>query len=105
MVFKLTDVTVLPSRVIFRTHVREKAAPKLLEFIGTEVLERIPQTRDSGGAERIRIAETWLAHGVNPRAAERVAREAVDIAEVGDRPSLMPTTTERDAVLNRLMSA
>jgi thiol-disulfide isomerase/thioredoxin len=108
----LEDIKSVPERwhndvwywkTLLRVYVRKKAMPNLLEYVGTQVLERIAPESDSGGDERIRVAETWLAHGVNPRAAERVAREAVAIAEVGDRPSVIPTSGERTAILNRLL--
>ncbi|MCA1601790.1 MAG: hypothetical protein LC776_09170, partial [Acidobacteria bacterium] len=88
---------------LLSVYVRTKATPDLLEQVGTEVLARVPPERDSGGNERIGIAEIWLKHGVNPRAAERVAREAVAIAEVGDRPLVTATSAEQAAILKRLL--
>ena len=108
----LDDVNSLPTRwredvkywqSLLRVYVRVKVAPSLLEQVGTEVLKRIPSERDSGGNERIRIAEIWLKHGVNPRAAETVAREAIDIAEVGDRPAVVTTSIEQATILKRLL--
>jgi len=106
------DMTSLPERwrqhvqywkTLFQVYVRTKAMPNLLEQVGTEVLARIPPEHDSGGDERIRVAEIWLSRGVNPRAAERVAREAVAIAEVGDRPAVIPTSAEQAAILKQLL--
>jgi len=106
------DINSLPKRwrqdvkywqSLLRVYVRMKVAPDLLEQVGTEVLKRTPPERDPGGNERIRISEIWLKHGVNPRAAETVAREAIDIAEVGDSPSVVPTSVEQATILKRLL--
>lgn len=88
---------------LLNVYVRTNARPNLLEQVGTEVLTRMPPERDSGGNERISIAEIWIEHGVNPRAAERIAREAVAIAEVGDRPSYIPINSEQATILKQLV--
>ena len=71
-------------RVYDRTH----AGPERLLHAGREWLKRSPIERDTGGEVRVRLAETWLANGVEPGAVEGVAREAVAISELGPRPSL-----------------
>lgn len=88
---------------LFQVYVRTNATPDLLEQVGNEVLARIPPSANSASNERIRIAETWLKRGVNPRAAERVAREAVAIGELGDRPPVIPSSTEQATILKRLL--
>ena len=88
---------------LLRVYVRAQATPDLLEQVGAEVLTRIPPNRDFGGNERIRIAEIWIEHGVSARAAERIAREAVSISEIGDRASVIPTNSQPATVLKRLM--
>jgi len=71
-------------RVYDRTH----AGPERLLHAGREWLKRSPIERDTGGDVRVRLAEIWLANGVEPGAVEGVAREAVAISELGPRPSL-----------------
>jgi tetratricopeptide (TPR) repeat protein len=80
-----------------------KAPPGKLERAGDEVLKRIPPANDPGGDQRFTIAEMWLANGVDPRAAERVAREAVAISEVGQRPSWQYKNEQQFRFQNRLL--
>lgn len=60
-----------------RTH----AAPEQLRRAGEQWLSLVPKDRDAFGQARNRVAEAWLANGVDPMAAEKVARDAVSIAE------------------------
>jgi len=108
----VSDMNSLPERwrgnvdywhSLLRVYVRTEAAPALVESAGREVLKRTPKEQDPGGNQRIRIAETWLKQGVSPRAAESVAREAVEIAEVGERPPATPSSTEQATILKRLL--
>jgi thiol-disulfide isomerase/thioredoxin len=88
---------------LLRTRVREKGSAESIEQAGRGVLARVPVTADEGGNERADIAEAWLANGVNPAAAEAVAREAVSIAEIGNGPALSTTSAEQRAILDRLI--
>jgi thiol-disulfide isomerase/thioredoxin len=60
------------------------APPEKLQYAGEQWLSLIPKDRDPKGGTRIAVAEGWLDAGVDPKATERVAREAVDIAESGN---------------------
>ena len=88
---------------LLRAYAREKASPEKLERAGNEILQRIPKQDDPGGNERFEVAEYWLANAVNPRAAERVAREAVAISEVGSRPSMRFANQQQRRIQNRLL--
>ena len=88
---------------LLRVRQREKAAPSLIEAAGRELLARVPASADTGGNIRADIAEGWLANGVSAAAAETIAREAVAISEVGNRPALSATSAEQRAVLDRLI--
>jgi thiol-disulfide isomerase/thioredoxin len=89
------DVDGLPARwrnqpmywsTALTVYVRAHVAPELLVQPGKEIIRRTPIASDNGGEVRYRVAETWLANGVDPRIVETAAREAVGIAEVGPRP-------------------
>lgn len=106
------DLESLPARwrdrrdywnALLRAYAREQASPEKLERAGDELLKRTSPADDPGGNERFDIAETWLAHGVDPRAAERVAREAVPISEVGQRPQLTYKNEREFRFQNRLL--
>jgi len=90
-------------RDLLEAYAREKALPKKLERAGTEYLSRAPVSVDTGAGARFRVVEAWLAGGVDPVSAERVAREAVAISELGDRPSLSTQDAERQLILGRLL--
>jgi thiol-disulfide isomerase/thioredoxin len=53
---------------------------------GLELIRLAPKDKDQGGEIRYDVAELWLEHGVDPKAAEALAREAVGISEIGGRP-------------------
>lgn len=86
-------------RSVLNAYAREKASPDLLERAGNEFLKLTPK---QNGNERYQVAELWLANGVDPRAAERVAREAVAISEVGDRPAATYKDERQRRIQNRL---
>jgi thiol-disulfide isomerase/thioredoxin len=90
-------------RRLVQVYARVKASPDKLKRAGDELLERIPQSNDPGGDERFSIAETWLAHGVDPHAAEPVAREAVAISEVGQPPPVQYKNQQEFLILKRLL--
>jgi thiol-disulfide isomerase/thioredoxin len=73
-----------------------------LEHAGTQALKRISLQTDAGGAERIKVAETWLSSDVDPHAAEQVAREAVSISEIGPPADFSPTDQKTRTILDRL---
>ncbi len=75
-------------RQLFHAYSWASVEPSRLQQAGKELLARTPKESDQQGSTRIEIAEAWLKHGVEPRAVEEVAREAVSIAEV-ERPGLM----------------
>jgi len=106
------DLEVLPERWrdkleywkrLLQARQRVRTSPDLIEQAGKEVLKRIAPESDRHGNERFRIAETWLASGVEPRAAERLAREAVALSEIGERPAISGESAERRSILNRLL--
>jgi thiol-disulfide isomerase/thioredoxin/tetratricopeptide (TPR) repeat protein len=66
-------------------YVRSHANPEQIREAGLHQLALIPADRDTLGQARHQVAETWLANGVDPAAAEAVAREAVAISELGPR--------------------
>jgi thiol-disulfide isomerase/thioredoxin len=90
-------------RWLLGAYAREKASPDLLERAGNEFLKRIPRVNDPGGNERYPVADLWLANGVDPLAADRVAREAVAISEVGDCPAVTYTDERQRRIRNRLL--
>jgi thiol-disulfide isomerase/thioredoxin len=61
------------------------ASPQKLLDAGERLLALTPPAQDELGQTRARTAETWLANGVDPVAAEKVARAAVDLAETGPK--------------------
>ncbi|MGA3044178.1 MAG: TlpA disulfide reductase family protein [Bryobacteraceae bacterium] len=69
---------------LFQAYRRTHAAPEKLRHAGERWLALIPKERDQKGAARIAVAEGWLEGGVDPKSAEAVSREAVDIAETGN---------------------
>lgn len=81
---------------------RDHTSPALLKQAGIEDLRRFPRNQDKDGGERINVAEIWLRTGVDPRAAELVAREAVSIAEIGPPSDFMVTDQRQRAILDRL---
>jgi hypothetical protein len=88
---------------LFQARVRENAPPRLIEQAGLEILARVPASDDPGGNRRAEIAEAWLQHGVSPVAAEKIAREAVAIAEIGQRPGATLASGQKRSVLDRLL--
>jgi len=90
-------------QALLQVYEREKASPQKLQRAGDEILKRIPQSEDPGGEERCTIAETWLANGVDPQAAERVAREAVATSEVGPSPSIQYKNEQQMLMMKRLL--
>lgn len=90
-------------RALLEVYARVKASPDKLSRVGDELLKRIPQSNDLGGDERFRIAELWLANGVDPHAAERVAREGVAISEVGQPPSVQYKNEQQFLIVKRLL--
>jgi tetratricopeptide (TPR) repeat protein len=90
-------------RSLLNAYAREKAPPDLLEHACNEFLKLTRKQNDPGGNERYQVAELWLANGVDPRAAERVAREAVAISEVGDRPAATYEDERQRRIQNRLL--
>ncbi len=81
---------------------RSKGDSASLEHAGTEALKRSSLQSDAGGGERIKVAESWLSSDVDPRAAERVAREAISISEIGPPPDFSPTDQKTRTILDRL---
>lgn len=75
---------------LFRTYASSHVSPEQLRNTGERLLELTPQDQDTFGETRASIAETWLANGVDPVAAERIAREAVKISELGERYTVPP---------------
>jgi thiol-disulfide isomerase/thioredoxin len=69
---------------LFNAYRRTHAAPEKLQHAGEQWLALIPKERDQKGGARIAVAEGWLEAGVDPKSAEGVSREAVDIAETGN---------------------
>lgn len=88
---------------LFQTYVRDKELSERLEWAGREYLKRLPSSKDSGGNERFRVAESWLANGVNPRAAEEIARQAVSISELGDAPTSVYQSEQQRRILTHLL--
>lgn len=81
-------------------YTRYKVEPPRLQRAGEELLARTPKEKDSHGDTRFDVAEQWLERGVDPKAAERVAREAVAISEIGSRPFLSESR-EKEKFNNR----
>jgi thiol-disulfide isomerase/thioredoxin len=81
---------------------RDHASPALLKQAGTEDLRRFPRDKDKDGGERINVAEIWLRTGVDPYAAEHVAREAVRISEIGPPPDILVTNQRDRMIFDRL---
>lgn len=81
---------------------RDHASPGLLKHAGIEDLSRFPRNQDKDGGERINVAELWLRTGVDPHAAEEVAREAVSISEVGPPPDFVVKDQRQRGILARL---
>jgi thiol-disulfide isomerase/thioredoxin len=81
---------------------RNGAPPEALEKAGIEAVRRVPLSQDRDGGERSNVAEIWLRTGVDPRAAEKLAREAVSISEIGPPPDFAPTNQRMRTILDRL---
>lgn len=88
---------------LLQTYVRDRVSPQHLEWAGHEYLKRLPSSEDSGGNERFRVAELWLANGVNSRAAEEVARQAVSISELGEAPTFAYQSEQQRRILTHLL--
>jgi len=86
---------------LMRFYTQYKVEPQRLQRAGEELLARTPKEKDSHGDTRFDVAEQWLERGVDPKAVERVAREAVAISEIGSRPS--SNSRERERLNNRLI--
>jgi len=81
---------------------RNGAPPEALEKAGIEAVRRVPLSQDRDGGERSNVAEIWLRTGVDPRAAEKLAREAVSISEIGPPPDFAPASQRMRTILDRL---
>jgi peroxiredoxin/tetratricopeptide (TPR) repeat protein len=87
-------------------YARAHAAPEKFQRAGEQWLSLVPRSRDPFGQARNRIAEVWLANGVDPKAAEQVAREAVSIAEtVGDGGNNDNTYPDPTLIRRRLVTS
>ncbi len=71
--------------VLMNSYQRSHADSQKLLEAGRALLALTPAAQDELGQTRYRIAETWLANGLDPIAAEKVAREAVAISETGPK--------------------
>jgi thiol-disulfide isomerase/thioredoxin len=74
---------------LLSTYARTRSEPSKLLRAGKQWLATVAAGKDEGGRGRSRIAEVWLAGGVDPAAAEAVAREAVKISELSPAPSAL----------------
>jgi thiol-disulfide isomerase/thioredoxin len=89
-------------------HAYEKSPPKpeLLQSVGEKWVAFAPLKSHGRAADvRIRVAEAWLANGVDPAAAERIAREALTVAERGgtfQRNSFVNPTFNPRTMLTRM---
>ncbi len=86
---------------LFQAYRSIKAEPERFYKVGKKLLALTPQEKDPGGNTRFNIAEIWLEFGVDPKEAERVAREAVAIAEIGERPGFVSFSKEQKKIVDR----
>jgi thiol-disulfide isomerase/thioredoxin len=97
---KLSDLDSLPrrskswlqnpdywSRVLTKAE-GEKAPTSRIVEAGERLIALTPANVDTGGNVRFSVAEAWLRTGVDPKKAEALAREAVTISELGQRPDV-----------------
>jgi thiol-disulfide isomerase/thioredoxin len=74
--------------------------PAKLRRAGESWIDSLDKSDANNARIRIRVAESWLANGVDPAAAERIARDAVNLSEFNGKflknsspnPSLSPQT-------------
>jgi peroxiredoxin/tetratricopeptide (TPR) repeat protein len=66
---------------LFSADRMSNAAPEKLQRAGERWLASLDKSDANNARIRIEIAEAWLAKGMDPVASERIAREAVNLAE------------------------
>lgn len=89
---------------LLSVYARHNVEPDKFFKAGQKLLALVPKEKDTGGEIRFRVAEQWLKFGMNPKEAERVAREAVAISELGERPPIVSDTRLKKRMVNRMIN-
>ncbi len=83
---------------------RHNSGPDKFFDAGQKLLALTPKEKDPGGEVRFGLAEQWLKFGVDPNEAERIAREAVTISEIGERPNAVSDTRVKKRMIDRMLN-
>lgn len=89
---------------LLSVYARHNVEPDKFFIAGQKLLIFTSKDKDPGGEIRFRVAEQWLRFGVDPKEAERVAREAVAISEFGERPPIVSDTRLKKRMVDRMIN-